>query len=100
MRLSRIQTGDIVQVSKGGRKFHAHVKEIREGVVHVAPIERGITYRHAGAREILDVWHRRRARPTPDEYEPEPAPEVSKAQLSLAGRLDQPPGRDGGPSHP
>ena len=91
MRLSRIQAGDIVQVSKGGRRFHAHVQGIRGGVVHVAPIERGITYRHASAREILDVWHRRLARVAPNEYEPEPAPEVSRAQLSLAGRLEQPP---------
>lgn len=79
MRLERIRSGDIVLVSKGGRRFHASVRLIRESVVELEPLERGISYRHASAREVLDVWHHRR---------PEPAGRVAKGQLSLAGRLD------------
>lgn len=46
------------------------------------PIERGISYRHASASEVIDVWHHRR----------DDAPlEIAKNQLSLAGRLDPPP---------
>lgn len=82
MRLERIRPGDIVLVSKGGRRFHARVDRIKEGVVELEPIERGVSYRHASARELLDVWHHRR---------PEPAGEIAKGQLSLAGRLDPPP---------
>jgi hypothetical protein len=63
---------------------------IRDGAVDFAPIERGISYRHASAREVLEVWHRRRARRDPGEEDLQPQPAVSKAQLSLAGRLDRP----------
>jgi hypothetical protein len=82
VRLERIRSGDIVLVSKGGRRFHAGVRQIRSGVVELEPIERGISYRHASASEVLDVWHHRR----------DDAPlEIAKNQLSLAGRLDPPP---------
>lgn len=80
MRLERIRSGDIVLVSKGGRRFHATVRQISDGVVALEPIERGISYRHASARELLDVWrHQRQDAPL----------EIAKGQLSLAGRLDQ-----------
>jgi hypothetical protein len=85
VRLASVQPRDIVLVSKGGRRFHAHVRGIRDGVVEFTPIERGISYRHASAREVLEVWHRRRARRDLDEGDPQPS--VSKAQLSLAGRF-------------
>ena len=88
MRLASVQPRDIVLVSKGGRRFHAHVRGIRDGVVEFMPIERGISYRHASAREVLEVWHGRRPRRDLDERDPRPA--VSKAQLSLAGRFDRP----------
>jgi hypothetical protein len=90
VRLASVQPRDIVLVSKGGRRFHAHVRGIRGGVVEFAPIERGISYRHASAREVLEVWHRPRARRHPGEEDLHPLPAVSKAQLSLAGRLDRP----------
>lgn len=81
MRLEQIRSGDIVLVSKGGRRFHATVRQVKDGVVAVEPIERGISYRHASAREVVDVWHRA-AKPG--------SREIAKGQLSLAGRLDQP----------
>ena len=90
-----MQSGDIVLVSKGGRKFHARVEEIRSGVLHLTPIERGISYRHAGAREVLEVWHRRRPRSAGDDEAEAQPPAVSKAQLSLAGRFERPPAASG-----
>jgi hypothetical protein len=66
------------------------VRWIRDGVVEFTPIERGISYRPASAREVLEVWHRRRARRDPGGEDLQPLPMVSKAQLSLAGRLDRP----------
>lgn len=79
MRLEGIRSGDIVLVSKGGRRFHATVRQIRQGVVELEPIERGISYRHASARELVGLWQRDRQAT---------AGEVAKGQLSLAGRLD------------
>ncbi len=81
MRLEQIRSGDIVLVSKGGRRFHATVRQVKDGVVAVEPIERGISYRHASAREVVDVWHRAAQAGSR---------EIAKGQLSLAGRLDQP----------
>ena len=67
MKLASIGSGDIVLVCKGGRRFHAKVSEISNGVVRFQPIERGISWRHAGAHEIIDLWrHRRRRRRSPD----------------------------------
>ena len=68
-------------VSKGGRRFHATVRQVKDGVVAVEPIERGISYRHASAREVVDLWHRAAQAGSR---------EIAKGQLSLAGRLDQP----------
>lgn len=67
-------------VSKGGRRFHGTVGRIREGVVEITPIERGVSHRHASERDLLDVWHRDGAA--------DGLVEVAKGQLSLAGRLD------------
>ena len=90
MKLASIGRGDLVLVSKGGRRFHARVLEVSRGTVRLEPIERGISYRHASARELLDHWrHARRRRPgepSPDHDAPPAAP---KEQLSLAGQLRQ-----------
>ena len=38
--------------------MYAKVREIHEGVVQFEPLCRGISYRHASAREIVGHWHR------------------------------------------
>lgn len=57
-----IETSDIVKVSKRGRLFYAVVRGRGPGgQLLVEPIERGISHRHVGAREIVDHWaHARR----------------------------------------
>lgn len=77
MRTRAIETSDIVKVSKRGRLFHAVVRgRGPDGQFVVEPIERGISYRHVGAREIVDHWaHARRAG---DE------PAVNRGQLDLS----------------
>lgn len=94
MKLAAVERGDIVLVSKGGRRFHAHVKRVSGGVLELVPIERGISYRQAGARDILERWQQPRPRRPDDQDqvgdEPAAAPASSKAQLSLAGRLERP----------
>lgn len=68
MRTRAIQPGDIVLVNKRGRIFHATVRGLSAGGgFEVAPIERGITWRHVKAGEISEHWGRtgvrREARP-------------------------------------
>jgi len=93
LKLAAIGPGDLVLVSKGGRHFYARVSEISVGVVRFVPIERGVSYRHASAREIVDLWrHARRRRGPGDASVAEEAPPElpPRGQLSLAGRLQRP----------
>jgi hypothetical protein len=63
MRTRAVQPGDIVLVTKRGRIFHATVRGVAAGGgFDVAPIERGISYRHVKAGEISDHWARSGAR--------------------------------------
>lgn len=85
MKLAHIHPGDLVEVNKGGRRMYGQVLEIRNGVVQFEPLCRGVSYRHASAREIICHWRRtgrRGTAPTGEPGEPEP-PAVSRAQLSL-----------------
>lgn len=95
MKLASIGPGDVVLVSKGGRRFYAKVLGVSKGVVRVEPIERGISYRHASARELVDHWrHARRRRGADEPGAQEQAPPAApKEQLSLAGQLNRPAGR-------
>jgi hypothetical protein len=86
VRLAGVQPRDVVLVSSGGRRFHAHVGRIRGGVVELTPIERGVSYRHAFAREVSRCG----ISDGPAGTLGAPAPAVSKAQRALAGRLDCP----------
>ena len=74
MKLASIDKGDLVLISKGGRRFHARVLEISRGTVRFEPIERGISYRHASARELVDHWRHARRRRQPGEPEAPQAP--------------------------
>ena len=63
MRTRSVQPGDIVLVTKRGRIFHAIVRGTAAGGgFEVAPIERGISYRHVKASEITEHWARSGAR--------------------------------------
>lgn len=60
MRLDGIRAGDIVRCSVKGRVFHAVVRgQEAAGGLRVDPLERGITYRRVGARDVLEHWARR-----------------------------------------
>ena len=59
VRTRSIQPGDLVLVNKRGRVFHATVRGVAAGGgFEVAPIERGITWRHVKASEINEHWAR------------------------------------------
>ena len=59
-----IAPGDIVEVDKKGRRFHAIVETVRQvesGArfeLELRPLQRGISHRQATVREVLAVWRR------------------------------------------
>jgi hypothetical protein len=61
-----IGPGDIVEVDKKGRRFHAIVVELDQvdsGRFHlsVRPLDSRISYRQATVREVVGVWRRARS---------------------------------------
>jgi hypothetical protein len=62
-----IGPGDIVEVDKKGRRFHALVTELEQvasGRFELAlrPLDSRISYRTATVREVVGVWRRSRSR--------------------------------------
>jgi hypothetical protein len=58
-----IGPGDIVEVDKKGRRFHAIVVEldqVESGRFHlsVRPLDSRVSYRQATVREVVAVWRR------------------------------------------
>lgn len=59
----RIAPGDIVEVDRKGRRFHALVEELtqRDSTrfdLAIRPLQRGITYRAASVAEVVEVWRK------------------------------------------
>ena len=59
MTIGQVRVGDMVEVSKRGRMFHALVTGREGRLLRLAPIECGISYRTASAREVRAHWSRR-----------------------------------------
>ena len=58
-----IGPGDIVEVDKRGRRFHALVKELEQlesgrFELVLRPLDSRISYRTATVREVVTVWRR------------------------------------------
>lgn len=83
MRLDAIAPGDIVRLSVRGRMFHAVVRGTVPGGLQVEPIERGISYRQVGARDVIEHWAKR-GRPRADAER-----DVNPEQRSLDDLLDR-----------
>lgn len=59
----QIAPGDIVEVDRKGRRFHALVEELHQRDsarfdLVIRPLQRGITYRSATVAEVVAVWRR------------------------------------------
>jgi hypothetical protein len=66
MNLAAVRPDDIVRVNKKGRVFEAFVLAKTAGKLDIEPIQRGITYTTASAREVICHWAKRgRPRPRP-----------------------------------
>ena len=83
MKLAYMHPDDLIEVNKGGRRMVGRVVEIRDGVVQFEPLCRGISYRHAAAREIIAHWRKTGRRSGVIDDDGEPAP--PREQLSLPG---------------
>ena len=62
-----IGAGDIVEVDKKGRRFHALVVELEQiesgrFELTVRPLDSRISYRTATVREVIGVWRKARTR--------------------------------------
>jgi hypothetical protein len=73
MRLEGIQHGDIVEVDRLGRRFHALVMGTAPGGLSLQPLDRRVTYRHCRAHDVVGHWAKRgRPRQTAEPLEPSP----------------------------
>ncbi len=73
MRLAAIQTGDIVEVDRLGRRFHAVVTGDAPGGLAIQPLDRRVTYRTCRPHEVRTHWSKRgRPRVTDEPLEPSP----------------------------
>jgi hypothetical protein len=88
MRLEGIQTGDIVEVDRGGRRFHAIVTAPAPGGLALAPLDRRISYFSCRSREVVGHWAKRgRPRETGEPLRPSPR----QLEIDLAPRREGPP---------
>ena len=72
MRLEGIETGDIVEVDRLGRRFHALVSGVSPGGIAIQPLDRKITYRSCRSREVVAHWSKRgRPKATAEPLQPE-----------------------------
>jgi hypothetical protein len=71
VRLDGIQAGDIVEVDRLGRRFHALVSGSPAGGLGIQPLDRRITYRSCRAHEVVAHWAKRgRPKVTNEPLEP------------------------------
>jgi len=84
VRLEGIQTGDIVEVDRLGRRFHALVTgSANPGGLSIQPLDKRITYRACRAHEVVAHWAKRgRPRQTSEPLEPSPL----QLELDTTGR--------------
>jgi hypothetical protein len=59
MRLEGIRAGDIVEVDRLGRRFHALVGGSVEGGLSIEPLDRRVSYRTCRPHEVRAHWARR-----------------------------------------
>jgi hypothetical protein len=73
MRLEGIQAGDIVEVDRKGRRFHAIVVGPAPDGLTLAPTDRRIGYHSCRSREVVGHWSKRgRPRQTGERLTPSP----------------------------
>jgi len=85
MRLEGIHAGDVVEVDRLGRRFHAIVTGNAPGGLAIQPVDRRVTYRSCRSREVIAHWAKRGTpRSTSEPLRPSPR----QLQLDLAPPAD------------
>ena len=83
MRLEGIVAGDIVEVDRLGRRFHALVSGSAGDGLSIQPLDRKVTYRSCRSREVVAHWSRRgRPRVTAEPL----TPTVLQLELDVTSR--------------
>jgi hypothetical protein len=83
MRLEGIEGGDIIEVDRLGRRFHAIVSGNAPGGLAIQPLDRKISYRTCRAHEVQGHWSKRgRPRTTTEPLKPE----ILQLELDLTRR--------------
>jgi hypothetical protein len=73
MRLEGINTGDIVEVDRKGRRFHALVTGQAPGGLALQPTDPRVSYYSCRSREVVNHWAKRgRPRQTGEPLRPSP----------------------------
>ncbi len=59
----QIASGDIVEVDRKGRRFHALVEELHQRDssrfdLVIRPLQRGVTYRSTSVADVVGVWRK------------------------------------------
>jgi len=62
MMLGAVRVADMVLADRKGRRFYAVVTDKGHGELWVEPIDRRVTYHNVKPREVVEIWHKRRAR--------------------------------------
>jgi hypothetical protein len=81
MRLEGIQKGDIVEVDRKGRRFHAIVVGPAPGGLALQPTDRRISFHSCRSREVIAHWAKR-GRPTQTAEPLRPSPRQLEFDLS------------------
>jgi len=82
MRLQGIHTGDIVEVDRKGRRFHAIVTGSTPDGLALAPTDRRVNYYSCRSREVVGHWARR-GRPNRTEEPLRASPRQLELDLSM-----------------
>lgn len=61
MNVSGVRPGDVVEVDKKGRTFHAIVRGYGSGELRIQPLSPKINYFAATAREVIGHWRASKA---------------------------------------
>lgn len=61
VNLAAVKAGDIVEIDHKGRRFWAQVRGVGDGRVNLRPLDQRISWREAGAREVIGIWHANKA---------------------------------------
>lgn len=80
MRLEGIRIGDVVEVDRHGRRFHALVTGTAPGGLTLQPLDRRVNYHNCRSQQVIGHWAKRGR---PKETNAPLTPSPRQLQLSL-----------------